>query len=62
MLKKAIGEEYKREEMQDAIRDIFDPMFEAMLQGEMMWQKDDLTFPCIFSIIQNIQVTDLISL
>lgn len=34
----AIMEEYQpqtREEMQDAIRDIFGPMFEAMLQGEM---------------------------
>ena len=33
-----IMEEYQpqtREEMQDAIRDIFGPMFEAMLQGEM---------------------------
>lgn len=35
---KAILEEYKpttAEEMQDALRDIFGPMFEAMLQGEM---------------------------
>ncbi len=35
---KAIIEEYKptnAEEMQDAIKDIFGPMFEAMLQGEM---------------------------
>lgn len=35
---KAILEEYKptnREEMQDAIKDIFGPMFEAILQGEM---------------------------
>ena len=35
---KAIMEEYQpqtREEMQDAIKDIFGPMFEAMLQGEM---------------------------
>lgn len=34
----AIMEEYQpqtREEMQDAIKDIFGPMFEAMLQGEM---------------------------
>ena len=33
-----ILEEYKpenREEMQDALKDIFGPMFEAMLQGEM---------------------------
>lgn len=35
---KAILEQYKpttTEEMQDALRDIFGPMFEAMLQGEM---------------------------
>lgn len=35
---KAILEQYKpttAEEMQDALRDIFGPMFEAMLQGEM---------------------------
>ena len=35
---KTIMEEYQpqtREEMQDAIKDIFGPMFEAMLQGEM---------------------------
>lgn len=35
---RAIMEEYQpqtREEMQDAIKDIFGPMFEAMLQGEM---------------------------
>ena len=35
---KAIMEEYQpqtREEMQDAIKDVFGPMFEAMLQGEM---------------------------
>ena len=35
---KAILEQYKpttKEEMQDALRDIFGPMFEAMLQGEM---------------------------
>ena len=35
---KAIMEEYQpqtREEMQDAIKDIFGPMFEAILQGEM---------------------------
>ena len=35
---KAILEEYQPtsvEEMQDALRDIFGPMFEAMLQGEM---------------------------
>lgn len=35
---KAILEEYKptnREEMQNALKDIFGPMFEAMLQGEM---------------------------
>ena len=35
---KAILEQYKptnREEMQDALKDIFGPMFEAMLQGEM---------------------------
>lgn len=34
----AIMEEYQpqtREEMQDAIKDVFGPMFEAMLQGEM---------------------------
>lgn len=34
----AIMEEYQprtREEMRDAIKDIFGPMFEAMLQGEM---------------------------
>ena len=34
----AIMEEYQpqtREEMQDAIKDIFGPMFESMLQGEM---------------------------
>ena len=34
----AIMDEYQpqtREEMQDAIKDIFGPMFEAMLQGEM---------------------------
>ena len=35
---KAILEEYKpttTEEMQNALKDIFGPMFEAMLQGEM---------------------------
>ena len=35
---KAILEQYQptsAEEMQDALRDIFGPMFEAMLQGEM---------------------------
>ena len=35
---KAILEQYKpttTEEMQDALRDIFGPMFEGMLQGEM---------------------------
>ena len=35
---KAILEEYQPttvQEMQDALRDIFGPMFEAMLQGEM---------------------------
>ena len=35
---KAIIDQYKpttREEMQGALRDIFGPMFEAMLQGEM---------------------------
>ena len=35
---KAILEAYQPstvEEMQDALRDIFGPMFEAMLQGEM---------------------------
>jgi len=35
---KAILEQYKpetTEDMQDAIKDIFGPMFEAMLQGEM---------------------------
>ncbi len=35
---KAILEQYKpttTEEMQDALRDIFGPMFEAILQGEM---------------------------
>ena len=35
---KAILEQYKptnRDEMQDALKDIFGPMFEAMLQGEM---------------------------
>jgi Transposase and inactivated derivatives len=35
---KAILEEYQprtKEEMQDAIKDVFGPMFEAMLQGEM---------------------------
>ena len=35
---KAILDEYQpqtREDMQDALKDIFGPMFEAMLQGEM---------------------------
>ncbi len=35
---KAIIDEYQprnAEEMQDALKDIFGPMFEAMLQGEM---------------------------
>jgi hypothetical protein len=35
---KAIMDQYKpstTEEMQDALREIFGPMFEAMLQGEM---------------------------
>ena len=35
---RAIMEEYQpqtREDMQDAIRDIFGPMFETMLQGEI---------------------------
>ena len=35
---KAILEEYQartKEEMQDAVKDVFGPMFEAMLQGEM---------------------------
>ena len=35
---KMILEQYKpenKEEMQDALKDIFGPMFEAMLQGEM---------------------------
>lgn len=37
---KAIIEQYKKKtksvkEMQDALKDIFGPMFEAMLQGEM---------------------------
>ena len=35
---KAIMDEYQpqsAEEMQDALKDIFGPMFEAMLQGEM---------------------------
>lgn len=38
MIAKAIMEEYKptnREEMQTALKDIFGPMFEAILQGEM---------------------------
>ncbi len=38
VIAKAILEQYKPttvEEMQDALRDIFGPMFEAMLQGEM---------------------------
>ena len=37
-LAKAILEQYQPksvEEMQDALKDIFGPMFEAMLQGEM---------------------------
>ena len=38
MIAKTILEQYRptnREEMQDALKDIFGPMFEAMLQGEM---------------------------
>ena len=38
MIAKTILEQYRptnQEEMQDALRDIFGPMFEAMLQGEM---------------------------
>ena len=38
MIAKAILEQYRptnQEEMQDALKDIFGPMFEAMLQGEM---------------------------
>lgn len=47
-LVKAILNEYQPEsveDMQDALKDIFGPLFEAMLQGEMnhIWEMNQMT-------------------